>query len=196
MAKDKDLLKDLCALRKNRNELFKRPLVSHKKFLKIVTGQDTSYNQHRNLFDDLDDDIDISNEFEEVFFGEYLSEKIQEADLTLTKVASDINLSLESLHALLDDEMLPWHIPVAALSRLCLLLNLSKREVIDQIKNVSIDENNIKESLSANYAARSQDGLSSSKLKDALYDANVKIAIEREKEKRDFFIASFSKGTF
>lgn len=191
MDKNKDSLKDLYALRKHKDEVFKRPLFSHKKFLKIVTGQDTSCNKYRDLIKL--DEVDINSEFEDVTFGEYISEKIQEEDLTLKEVGHQINLPLESLHALLDEELLPWHIPVQTLSRLCVLLSLSKSEVIEQINNFNINENNINGSMSTNYAARSQSGISSSKLRDSLYDANIKIAIDREKEKRDQFIASFSK---
>jgi hypothetical protein len=184
---NKELLKDLFALRKNKDTLFKRPLVSQKKFLNILNGKDAPYNHHKNLISDLEG-IDVSDEFGELTFGEYISNKIQESELTIQEVANNIHLHIEALYDVLDEETLPWNIPVESLKQLCLLLKLPKTEIIERIKSVSIDEKNINSPLLNNYAARSQDGISASKLQDSLYDANLKIAIDREKEKRDQFI--------
>lgn len=192
MNKDKDLSKDLYVLRKNKDDLFLRPLVNQKKLKNIITGKEVPHNHHGDLFDYLND-TDISDQFEESTFGEYLSERIEVSDLTLQEVADTINIHIELLYDILDEEKFPWYIPVESLKRLCSLLNLSTIEIVKQIKAIGINESNINNSLLNNYAARSQDGISSSKLKGSLYDANVKIAIDREKEKRDSFIASLTK---
>lgn len=192
MTNNKDLFKDLYVLRRNKDYLFKRPIVSQKKYHNILKGVDIPHNHKEDLVDYLDD-LDISNAFEEITFGEYFSEIIAESDLTLQEIARNINLHIESLYDILDEQKFPWDIPSETLNRLCLLLNIPKIEIVNQMEKIRINEDNINSPLLGNYAARSQDGISSSNLKGALYDANVKIAIDREKEKRDNFIASFIK---
>lgn len=192
MSKNKELSKDLIALRKHKDILFKRPLVSQKKFLNILSGKDTSFNIDQDLIESLEN-IETHGQFTDVSLGEFISDKIEDSAFTLQQVASNINLPIEVLFDLLDEQILPWNIPAESLNRLCLLLDISKKVVMSHIKNTNINEKNISSSLSRDYAARSQNGISSSSLEKALYDANLKIAIDREKEKRDKFITLFSK---
>lgn len=192
MNKNKGSLKDLYAIRKNKDVLFERPLVSQKRFFKILSGKNTSFNIDQDLIQGLED-INIQDQFTGVTFGELIAEKIKESNFTLQQVAENINLPIETLYDILDEQILPWIIPIESLNELCLLLNLSKKVVINSINNTNIDEKTISTPLLNNYVARSQDGISSSTLNSALYDANLKIAIEREIEKRDRFIALFSK---
>lgn len=183
----KDFSKDISVLRENKEKLFKRRPTNNRYFKKVLLGERNPYYFSEEVIKNIDY-ISIEENFESEDFYELIANKIQQSDYTLTKLAEEIVMNKDDLCDLLDGEKLPWSYSVKSIYKLCVILDIPVNKVGDLFKSLAINERDVMESATIQYAARSKTGISSSTLKDSIYDANLKIAIDREKEKRDKFI--------